>query len=168
MTNQAKSTVDQMDMFNINGVDKLSLESVENREALIDHYFKNEGAICYLGHSGGKDSQACYELVCSLIPHDQIVVIHATLGRYEHTGVIEHIKANISHELVVVRNELRSLIDGVLLRGMWFSPAFRTCTSGWKVSPIEKMIRADMQARGATVCFNVTGVRAQESRQRSK
>jgi 3'-phosphoadenosine 5'-phosphosulfate sulfotransferase (PAPS reductase)/FAD synthetase len=51
---------------------------------------------------------------------------------------------------------------------MWFSPAFRTCTSGWKVSPIEKIIRADMKARGATVCFNVTGIRAEESNQRAK
>lgn len=60
------------------------------------------GALFFCSHSGGKDSQAMYCLLRLIIPHDQIVVIHANLGEVEWTGVVEHIKANIDHPLNVV------------------------------------------------------------------
>lgn len=43
----------------------------------------------------------------------------------------------------------------------------RFCTSDYKVQQIEKFIRKDMKARGLKVGFNVTGIRAEESKKRS-
>ena len=61
------------------------------------------GARFYVSHSGGKDSQAMYAIVRELVPHQQIVVVHANLGRHEWTGIEKHIRANIAHPLHVVR-----------------------------------------------------------------
>ncbi|MEP2716321.1 hypothetical protein [Pseudophaeobacter sp.] len=61
------------------------------------------GAIFYVSHSGGKDSQAMYCAITRLVPHDQIAVVHADLGEVEWEGVQDHIRATISHPLDVVR-----------------------------------------------------------------
>ena len=50
------------------------------------------GAIFYCSHSGGKDSQAMYAILRERIPHAQLVVIHADLGRVEWDGVQDHIR----------------------------------------------------------------------------
>ena len=131
-------------------------------------------AIYYVSHSGGKDSQAMYAHVRSLVPHDQIVVVHADLGEVEWDGVQDHIRANIDHELHVVRAN-KSLFDMVRRRHetrpdapCWPSSATRQCTSDLKRGPIDKFIRNDMKARGATVAANVVGLRAEESSARKK
>ena len=44
----------------------------ETIDQLID-----DGAIFYISHSGGKDSQAMYNHLRKRIPHDQIEVVHS-------------------------------------------------------------------------------------------
>ena len=64
---------------------------------------RDAGAIFYISHSGGKDSQAMYAYLSVEIPHNQIVVVHSDLGEVEWEGVKDHIEATISHPLNVVR-----------------------------------------------------------------
>ena len=100
------------------------------------------GAIFYVSHSGGKDSQAMYAELFSMVPEDQIVVVHADLGAIEWEGVQDHIRANIRHELNVVQSH-KSFFDMVRRRAAtrpdvpsWPSSANRQCTSDLKRDPI--------------------------------
>ena len=157
----------QHEMFSINGVDKLSLDSVKNRNQIIEYYANHKDALYFVSHSGGRDSQACYERVKALIPSSQIVVIHATLGDYEY-DVIDFIKDNIDEELYVVKDENRSLLENVILRGKWFGFQQPFCTSSAKTNPIDKILKRIMAERGVTVGFNCLGLRAAESNARFK
>ncbi|MDE1484687.1 phosphoadenosine phosphosulfate reductase, partial [Xenorhabdus bovienii] len=91
----------------------------------------NAGAIFYVSHSGGKDSQAMYALLRGVVPHEQIVVVHANLGDVEWPGVIDHISENITHELNIIQAD-KTLLGMVEARGMWPSPRYRQCTSDLK------------------------------------
>lgn len=124
-------------------------------------------AVFYVSHSGGKDSQAMYSMMASLIPHDQIVVIHASLGDVEWPGVIEHINSTISHELNIVKAE-KTFLGMVERRGKWPSAQHRQCTSDLKRGPIEKFIHQDMKRRGGGIAVNCMGLRAAESSARAK
>lgn len=135
---------------------------MQNIQQLIE-----DGAIFYCSHSGGKDSQAMYSVLSKIVPANQMVVVHANLGNVEWSGVIDHIEANIDHELNVVAAG-KTFLEMVERRGMWPSPAYRQCTSDLKTGPIMKFIRNDLKARGATVAVNCMGLRAQESTARSK
>jgi DNA sulfur modification protein DndC len=126
-----------------------------------------DGAIFYISHSGGKDSQAMYALLKKLIPSSQIVVVHANLGEVEWPGVIEHIKNNTAHEVNVVKAG-KTFLGMVENRGMWPSAAYRQCTSDLKRGPIFKFIRNDLKARNSTIAINCMGLRAQESSARAK
>lgn len=126
-----------------------------------------EGAIFYVSHSGGKDSQAMYSLIKTVVPAEQIVVVHADLGEVEWEGVQEHIKNNVEHQVNVVRAN-KTFLGMVEKRGMWPSAAYRQCTSDLKRGPIFKFIRNDLKARGATIAINCMGLRAQESSSRAK
>ncbi len=133
----------------------------------------NRGAIFYVSHSGGKDSQAMYALLRDESPADQLAVVHADLGEVEWTGVQEHIRANVSHQVNVVHavtkeGEPKTLLGMVEKRGMWPSSSCRQCTSDLKRDPIMKFIRHDLKARGASLAVNCTGIRAAESAARSK
>ncbi|WP_048796169.1 MULTISPECIES: phosphoadenosine phosphosulfate reductase family protein [Serratia] len=125
------------------------------------------GAIFYVSHSGGKDSQAMYALMCQHIPSDQIVVVHASLGDVEWPGVIDHINATITHPLNVVQAG-KTFLGMVERRGMWPSAQHRQCTSDLKRGPIEKFIRRDMAKRGGGIAVNCMGLRAAESAARSR
>lgn len=138
------------------------------------HELIERGAIFYVSHSAGKDSQAMYALLSQLIPSDQIVVVHADLGEVEHHGVQDHIVATIEHELQVVRAK-KTLFDMVERRfdtrpdaPSWPSSAHRQCTSDLKRDPIHKFIRNDLKARGQSLGVNCTGIRAEESTSRAK
>ena len=134
----------------------------------------DQGAIFYCSHSGGKDSQAMYSYLRTIIPHDQIVVIHADLGNVEWTGVQDHIIKNIYHfphivkagktflEMVRTRHQKRPDVPS------WPSPKYRQCTSDLKYGPLMKFIRNDLKDRGLSLCVNCTGIRAEESSARSK
>jgi 3'-phosphoadenosine 5'-phosphosulfate sulfotransferase (PAPS reductase)/FAD synthetase len=133
-----------------------------------------QGAILYVSHSGGKDSQAMYAHLRRTVPHERIVVVHADLGRIEWEGVQDHIRATIAHELHVVRAE-KTFFDMVRHRHRTRPdvPSFpdggrRQCTSDLKRNPIYKFIRRDMAARGALLGINVIGLRAEESAGRKR
>lgn len=132
------------------------------------------GAIFYVSHSGGKDSQAMYILLSRIVPADQIVVVHADLGKIEWTGVQFHICETIDHKLNVVRAN-KTFFEMVRHRAAtrpdvppWPSSTTRQCTSDLKRGPIHKFIRNDMKERGATLAVNCTGIRAEESAARKK
>lgn len=127
----------------------------------------SQGAIFYASLSGGKDSDAMYITLEKMIPHDQLVVVHADLGEVEWTGVQEHIRANTRHPVNVVK-AVKTFLGMVENRGMWPSAKHRQCTSDLKRGPILKFIRQDLKARGASTAVNCTGIRAAESTARAK
>ncbi|MFT9494339.1 MULTISPECIES: phosphoadenosine phosphosulfate reductase family protein [Bacillota] len=133
----------------------------------------SKGAIFYISHSGGKDSQAMYILLKDLIPEEQIVVVHADLGEVEWLGVQDHILNTIKHDLNVVKavkrnGEPKTLLGMVEERQKWPSSSCRQCTSDLKRGPIMKFIRNDLKKKGATLAINCTGIRAEESDARAK
>ena len=132
------------------------------------------GAIFYVSHSGGKDSQAMYAALMRYVPKNQICVVHADLGEIEWDGVRDHIRATIAHRLNVVSAN-KTFFDMVKHRAInrpdvpsWPSSAHRQCTSDLKRGPIHKFIRNDMKNRSVTVALNCTGIRAEESPSRAK
>lgn len=127
-----------------------------------------QGALFFVSHSAGKDSQAMYLYVTKHVPHDQIIVIHSDLGKAEWAGVQSHIKATINHRLNVVTNSKRDFFGMVRERGMFPSPKFRQCTSGLKVQPINVLIRRIMKEHDCLIGLNLTGIRAEESPNRKK
>jgi len=131
------------------------------------HELIDQGAIFYVSHSGGKDSQAMYVELHKIIPYNQLVVVHASLGDVEWPGVIDHIKRCTYHELTVVKAG-KTLLEMVENRGMWPSAAYRQCTSDLKLGPIFKFIRNDLKQRGATIAINCIGLRTEESKTRAK
>ena len=138
------------------------------------HALIRQGAIFYVSHSGGKDSQCMYARIRRRVPHDRIVVVHADLGEIEWHGVQDHIRATITHELNVVRAK-KTFFDMVRHRAATRPdvPSFpdagrRQCTSDLKRGPIQKFIRRDMNARGATLGINCMGLRAEESASRRR
>ena len=108
-----------------------------------------------------------YSELRKIIPYNQIVVVHADLGRVEWPGVIDHIKANVDHFINVVKAN-KDLLGMVKKRGMWPSAAYRQCTSDLKRGPIFKFIRNDLYRRGKGIAVNCMGLRAQESTARAK
>lgn len=110
-----------------------------------------------------------YLYVCSLVPHDQVVVVHADLGHVEWNGIQDHIRSNIDHELHVVRAR-KTFLDMVRDRHRknpdvpcWPSPRYRQCTSDLKRGPIERFIRQDLRRRGRSLAVSCMGLRAEES-----
>lgn len=131
------------------------------------------GALFFCSHSGGKDSQAMYAVLRRHVPADQIVVLHADLGRFEWP-VQDHIRATIDHDLVVVRAG-KDFADMVRRRNAvapdkpsWPSARFRQCTSDLKVGPLYKAMRRIMAERGTTLAVNAMGLRAEESAARKR
>lgn len=128
----------------------------------------DRGALFVVNHSGGKDSQAMFNLIWSLVPHDQIVVIHAHLPGVEWEGTSEHVKNTIAsipyHEVTATK----TFFDMVRGRGFWPSPKYRQCTSDLKRGPIEKKIREISKKTGNKLIVNCVGIRAQESSARAK
>lgn len=147
-----------------------------------------QGAIFYVGHSGGKDSQAMYAAVTKVVPHDQVRVIHADLGAVEHANTKDHILANIDHDLMIAE---AFLLDGTptdffgLVRRQrkhldtptkkypdarrdvpaWPDSENRFCTSDLKTGPIWREIKRDGNHE---IVVNCVGIRGQESKKRGK
>lgn len=128
----------------------------------------SKGALFFISHSGGKDSQAMFNFLKTIVPKNQIIVVHSHLPGVEWEGVVEHIKATISgcefHEVKAGK----SFLEMVEARGMWPSSKTRQCTSDLKRDPIAKLIRAICSEREASIAVNCTGIRAAESSARSK
>jgi 3'-phosphoadenosine 5'-phosphosulfate sulfotransferase (PAPS reductase)/FAD synthetase len=139
------------------------------------HELIERGAIFYISHSGGKDSQAMFILVTALVPADQIVVVHSDLGAVEHHGGQDHIRATIGDFELHVVCAGKDFFDMVERRHEtrpdvcpFPSSATRQCTSDLKRDPIYKFIRHDMKARDSLLAVNVMGLRAGESPARAK
>jgi len=132
------------------------------------------GALFVVNHSGGKDSQAMYLLLRGLVPREQLVIVHADLGRVEWAGAVEHIRATTAGEPLHVCRARRDLLQMVEERGMFPSPEQRQCTSDLKRGPITKVIRHLTYARKAAghpawhLVVNCQGLRAEESTKRKK
>ena len=129
-----------------------------------------QGALVVSNHSGGKDSQAQHILLRSLVPADQLVVVHAPLGRVEWPGTLAHIRATIDDAPLILARAEEDLLAMVRRRGFWPTPAIRQCTSDKKRGPIEREIRRYLKANP---CFggrviSCMGLRADESRDRAK
>jgi 3'-phosphoadenosine 5'-phosphosulfate sulfotransferase (PAPS reductase)/FAD synthetase len=146
-----------------------------------------QGAVFYVSHSGGKDSQAMYAVISNLLrdlrlPADQLVVVHADLGEVEHTGVKAHIRDTIGEGKVFYTvqaidkdgndKDLLGMIEARAVKlpdvPSWPSASIRYCTSDLKRGPIEKFIRGDLKARGKTLAVSCMGLRAEESPARAK
>lgn len=127
-----------------------------------------QGALFFVSHSGGKDSQAMYLSLRNIVPREQLIIVHANLPGVEWEGVIEHIKTTCDQHAVNVVSAAKTFLEMVEKRGMWPSAQFRQCTSDLKTGPIDKFIRHTMKARGSLLAVNCTGIRAQESSARSK
>lgn len=126
------------------------------------------GALFVINDSGGKDSHAMKILMRRYIPHDQLVIIHADLGKVDWEGTLEHI-ALYAHGIPchVVRSR-RTLLQMIHERGMFPSPKHRQCTSDLKRGPIEKKIRELMLDRDTPYIVNCMGMRSEESSSRSR
>ncbi|HEU01814.1 MAG TPA: phosphoadenosine phosphosulfate reductase, partial [Aurantimonas coralicida] len=109
--------------------------------------------------------------VRALVPDDQILVIHADLGRVEWPGNLEHIRSTTKGlSLIVCRNENKDFLSMVENRRMFPPPKNRQCTSDLKQGPINREIARHLKAnprfRGQVV--DCIGIRAQESPGRAK
>ena len=126
-------------------------------------------ALFVVNNSGGKDSQAMLIYLKSIIPHDQILVIHADLPGVEWAGTQDHAR-DISKGLpFIVCRAGKTFFEMVDARKNWPAPKYRQCTSDLKRAPIEKTIRhyiKDNHLSGLVV--NCMGLRAQESCSRAK
>lgn len=128
----------------------------------------NAGALVVCDHSAGKDSQAQFAYLKTIVPRDQLIVVHAHLPGVEWDGVIEHIIATTDgYEFHQVVSDV-TFLQMVESRGMFPSAQFRKCTSKLKMDPIDKWIRKICKERGIDNVINCMGIRAQESHNRAK
>ena len=134
----------------------------------------DQGVLVVINHSGGKDSQATYNLLKDHVPADQLVVVHADLGRVEWLGTKDHIINTIDGRELHVAKAIykdgsdKDLLDMVRRRGKWPSSAQRYCTSDLKRGPCEKVIRRLSAETGRKVIISCFGSRAEESPARAK
>lgn len=132
-----------------------------------------EGALVVISHSGGKDSQAMMiRLLEAGVPTQQMLVVHASLGRIEWEGAEDHarVQAEAAGVPFLVARAKRTLFDMVRDRHAtrpevpsWPSSAQRQCTSDLKRGPIMREVRRYGDAHGYRVIVNCMGLRAEES-----
>lgn len=157
----------------------LNVENLTEIKGLID-----QGAQFFVGHSGGKDSQAMFAALTKIVPADQLHVVHADLGEVEHLDVKTFIRENIDgKDLHVAQaihadgskkdffSAIRARRASLDAQGRTDAPAFpssaaRFCTSDLKTGPIWKVIR--QLAGDAKIVVNCVGIRAEESPARAK
>ena len=133
----------------------------------------NPKMLYVINHSGGKDSQAMTAWLAARLPHDQLILIHAPLGRIEWHGTIQHIEATKPDDVPLLFAYVASgkdLLQRIEERGKFPDKSRRWCTSDFKRGPIEREIRRYLAAHpeyGGRV-INCMGIRADESRDRAK
>ena len=131
------------------------------------------GALVAVNSSGGKDSQAMTILLSRIVPHDQIVAVHAPLGEVEWPGTVEHIGNTIPPGVPLVMAPVtsgKSLLERIEERGRFPSKSARFCTSDLKRGPIERELRRYLKAhpRFEGRLINALGLRRDESRDRAR
>ena len=110
----------------------------------------HEWDVIVLNTSGGKDSQTMLRQVVSLAdeqgyPRDNLVMVHADLGRVEWEGTRELAQQQAEHYCIEFRAIARpqgDLLEHVEQRGMWPSPRARHCTSDHKRGQVGKIVTA--------------------------
>ena len=130
-------------------------------------------ALVAVNHSGGKDSQAVTILLSRIVPHDQLLIVHAPLGDVEWPGTIEQIQNTIPPGAPLIMAPVasgKSLLERVEERGMWPSKSARWCTSDAKRGPIERELRRYLKAhpRFEGRLVNALGLRRDESPDRAR
>ena len=131
------------------------------------------GALFVVNHSGGKDSQTMTLLLERIVPHEQLLVVHAPLGEVEWPGTIDHIENTIPADVPLIFAPVASgtsLLERIEERGRFPSPAVRWCTSDFKRTPIEREIRRYLKShpRYAGLVVSCMGMRREESPARAK
>jgi len=139
----------------------------EMTEKIIE--LRDRGAVFFVNHSGGKDSQTQTLEISRLVPVDQIVIVHADLAEQDWDGAFDHLVNTAPAGVKITKcRSRRTFFQMVRERGMWPSPKYRQCTSDLKRTPIEKVIRHELKARGTKLAVNCMGIRAEESYTRAK
>ena len=130
----------------------------------------DRGALFVCNHSGGKDSQAMYIKLRQIVPAEQLIVVHAPLGRIEWPGTLEHILETIESKTFLLAEASKTFFDMVEHRKMFPSPQQRQCTSDLKRGPIEREIRRYLKQHPEHngLVVNCMGLRAEESTNRAK
>ncbi|MFW1644463.1 phosphoadenosine phosphosulfate reductase family protein [Acinetobacter guillouiae] len=143
-------------------------------------YFLDEleaGALFVLNHSGGKDSQAMMINLLRIVPKEQLLVVHASLGDMEWHGALELAESQAKQAGVpfIVARAKKSLLEMAIHRykvrpevPSFPSSKHRQCTSDLKRGPITREVRRYAKENGFTHIVNCMGLRAQESSNRAK
>ena len=131
------------------------------------------GALISISTSGGKDSQAMTILLARIVPHDQLVAVHAPLAEVDWPGTIPHIQTTLPEGVPLILAPVASgktLLERVEERGKWPSSSIRWCTSDFKTSPIQRELRRYLKTRPRFVgrLVNAMGMRAEESPARAR
>ena len=131
------------------------------------------GALVAVNASGGKDSQAMTILLSRIVPHEQILIVHAPLGEVEWPGTIEHIERTMPAgvPLIFARTASgKTLLERIEERGRFPDSGRRYCTSDTKRGPIERELRrylkVHLRFQGRIV--SALGLRRDESADRAK
>lgn len=136
-----------------------------------------DGALFVSNHSGGKDSQAMLIKLLEVIPPEQLIVVHASLGKMEWPGALELAQQQAKNAGLpfIVARARKTLLEMVERRFQnrpevpsWPSASTRQCTSDLKRNPIQREVRAYAKANGFKTIVNCLGLRAQESLGRAK
>ena len=108
------------------------------------------GTLVALTVSAGKDSQAMGLLLARIVPHDQLVSVHAPLGTVEWPSTIEHIRDTIppgAPPLILASVASgKTLLQRAEERGKFPGPRHRWCTGDFKSSPIARELRRYLKA----------------------
>ena len=137
------------------------------------------GALFALSDSGGKDSQAMRIMLRKIIPVDQLVIVHAALGRVEWPGTLEHAENGAKRDGIpfIVARSRKTFFEMVRHRyavrpgpnsPCWPSAKNRQCTSDLKRDPITREVRRLTKKMGIDAVVTCMGLRAQESHGRAK
>lgn len=113
------------------------------------------GALFVSNHSGGKDSQAMLIKLLGIIPHQQQLVVHASLGGMEWPGALELAQQQAEYAGIpfIVATARKTLLEMGARRfenrpevPSWPSASTRQCTSDLKRGPIQREVRAYAKA----------------------
>ena len=155
-------------------MNQLSIFQIDNDMDLAQAEIE-AGALFIINHFGGKNSQAMMIRLLEIVPHQQILVVHASLGRMD--GALEYAEQQATAAGVpfIVARAQKSFLSMVFNRyntkpsvPSWPSAAYRQCTSDLKRGPITREVRRWAKAHGFTRIVNCMGMRAQESSARAK
>lgn len=135
------------------------------------------GALVVCNHSGGKDSQALLIKLLEVVPRNQLLVVHASLGEIEWHGALELARDQAAAAGVpfIVARSHKTFLDMVEKRyrdrpevPSFPSPKYRQCTSDLKRDPIKREVCRWAKRAGFNLIINAEGIRAAESTPRSK